>query len=85
MKEGLLDPWPVRRTETGDKDPRHRAPAGPEKKWEALKWLFYYREKQRFPLEEWEDAVSFLLGCQVRFENYREVNQSLKPFSLEVR
>ena len=38
-----------------------------------------------FSLEEWEDAVSFLLGCQVRFENYREVNQSLKPFSLEVR
>lgn len=32
----------------------------PEKKWEALKWLFHYREKQRFPLEEWEDAVSFL-------------------------
>lgn len=81
----MLDPWPVRRTETGDEDPRHRAPAGPGKEGEALKWLFYYQEKQRFPLEEWEDAVSFLLGCQVRFENYREVNQSLKPFSLEVR
>ena len=57
----------------------------PEKKWEALKWLFHYREKQRFPLEEWEDAVSFLLGCQVRFSCYGEINRSLKPFSLEVR
>lgn len=36
-------------------------------------------------MDEWEETVSFLLGCQVRFSCYGEINRSLKPFSLEVR
>lgn len=56
----------------------------PEKKREALRWLCLYKEKQRFPLSQWENAVSFLLGCQVRFDGYGDVEKSLKPFSLTI-
>lgn len=56
----------------------------PEKKWEALRWLGQYKDKQRFPLDEWEHAVSFLLGCQVLFADYGDVEKSLKPFSLTI-
>ena len=80
MTHGLLDEL---RRET--KIPVTAPRLAPEKKWEALKWLFYYQEKQRFPLGEWEDTVSFLLGCQVRFDSYEDAEKSLKPFSLEVR
>ncbi len=56
----------------------------PEKKWRALQWLYHYKEKQKFPLDEWEETVSFLLGCQVRFGSYEDVEKSLKPFSLTI-
>ena len=36
-------------------------------------------------LKEWEEAVSYLLGCEVRFANYEDIGKSLKPFSLKVR
>ena len=32
-----------------------------------------------------EEAVSYLLGCEIRFESYEEIGRSLKPFSLTVR
>lgn len=80
MTHGLLDEL-KRETKIPVTAPR----LAPEKKWEALKWLFHFKEKERFPLEEWEETVSFLLGCQVRFSCYGEINRSLKPFSLEVR
>ena len=33
-------------------------------------------------LKEWEEAVSYLLGCTVVFQSYEEITNSLKPFSL---
>ena len=80
MTHGLLDEL-KRETKIPATAPR----LAPEKKWKTLQWLYQYKEKQRFPLEEWEETVSFLLGCQVRFGCYGEINRSLKPFSLEVR
>ena len=44
MTHGLLDEL---RRET--KIPVTAPRLAPEKKWEALKWLFHCREKQRFP------------------------------------
>ena len=29
--------------------------------------------------------VSYLLGCEVHFENYEAIGKSLKPFSLQMR
>ena len=54
-------------------------------KWEALGDLYRMETKEQYPLKEWEEAVSYLLGCQVRFESYEAVRQSLKPFSLSMR
>ena len=57
----------------------------PELKWAALGDLFILENKKQFPLKEWEDAVSYLLGCEVQFQNYEDIGKSLKPFSLNVR
>ena len=56
----------------------------PELKWAALGDLYRLPEKERYPLKEWEEAVSYLLGCEVHFENYednREKPQALFPAS----
>ena len=47
--------------------------------------LYRMENKEQYPLKEWEEAVSYLLGCEVRFNNYEEIGKSLKPFSLQVR
>ena len=52
---------------------------------ESLGELQQMPQKERHPLQEWEDAVSYLLGCEVKFENYEQVENSLKPFSLKLR
>jgi len=57
----------------------------PTARWDALGDLAQYPDKERYPLREWEDAVSYLLGCEVKFENYEQVENSLKPFSLKLR
>ena len=57
----------------------------PELKWAALGDLYRMENKEQYPLKEWEEAVSYLLGCEVRFNNYEEIGKSLKPFSLEVK
>jgi len=57
----------------------------PELKWASLGDLYRLPDKEKYPLKEWEEAVSYLLGCQVRFESYEAVRQSLKPFSLSMR
>ena len=57
----------------------------PELKWASLGDLYRMENKEKYPLKEWEEAVSYLLGCQVRFESYEAVRQSLKPFSLSMR
>ena len=57
----------------------------PELKWAALGDLYRLQDKERYPLKEWEEAVSYLLGCEVHFNSYEEFGKSLKPFSLQVR
>lgn len=57
----------------------------PELKWASLGDLYRLQDKERYPLKEWEEAVSYLLGCEVYFNSYEEIGKSLKPFSLQVR
>lgn len=57
----------------------------PERKWEALGDLYCLPNKEKYPIKEWEETVSYLLGCEVHFENYEAIEKSLKPFSLKVR
>ena len=57
----------------------------PELKWAALGDLYRLQDKEQYPLKEWEEAVSYLLVCEVHFENYESIGKSLKPFSLQVR
>ena len=57
----------------------------PELKWAALGDLYRLPDKEKYPLKEWEEAVSYLLGCEMHFENYESIGKSLKPFSLEVK
>ena len=59
MTHGLLDEL---RRET--KIPVTAPRLAPEKKWEALKWLFYCREKQRFPLESGRTLFLFFWGAR---------------------
>ena len=47
--------------------------------------LYQLENKEQYPLKEWEEAVSYLLGCEVRFANYEDIGKSLKPFSLKLR
>ena len=57
----------------------------PALKWTALGDLYRMKDKEQYPLAEWSEAVSYLLGCEVRFENYEAIKRSLKPFSMEVK
>ena len=54
----------------------------PHLKWAALCDLYRMKNKERYPLKEWCEAVSYLLGCTVVLNSYEEINKSLKPFSL---
>ena len=57
----------------------------PELKWASLGDLYRLPDKEKYPLKDWDEAVSYLLGCEVHFENYEAIGKSLKPFSLQVR
>ena len=57
----------------------------PELKWASLGDLYRLPDKEKYPLKEWEEAVSYLLGCEGHFNSYEEIGKSLKPFSLQVR
>lgn len=57
----------------------------PGLKWEALGDLYRMENKEQYPLPVWNEAVSYLLGCELHFNNYEEIRKSLKPFSLEVK
>lgn len=54
----------------------------PHLKWAALRDLHRMENKEQYPLKEWGEAVSYLLGCTVTFNSYEEITNSLKPFSL---
>lgn len=57
----------------------------PDLKWTALGDLYRMKSKENYSLKEWNEAVSYLLGCEVNFKDYGEIEKSLKPFSLEVK
>ena len=57
----------------------------PDIKWTALGDLYRMKSKENYSLKEWNEAVSYLLGCEVNFKDYGEIEKSLKPFSLEVK
>lgn len=54
----------------------------PKFKWAALKAMASMNDKQRFALDEWGGAVSYVLACLVEFESYDQIENSLKPFTL---
>ena len=54
-------------------------------KWAALGDLYRMESKEHYSLKEWNEAASYLLGCEVHFKDYGEIEKSLKPFSLEVK
>lgn len=69
---------------------KHRVPVEKlrtqtERKWEALGELCLFPHKEQFSLKIWEEAVSYLLGCEICFKDYEEIGRSLKPFSLTVK
>ena len=57
----------------------------PELRWESLGDLYRLPDKEQYSLKEWSQAVSYLLGCEVIFKNYQQVENSLKPFSLPMK
>lgn len=77
MKQGLLDKVAVR-NHTLISNLR----LAPQLKWAALRDLHRMENKEQYPLKEWGEAVSYLLGCTVTFNSYEEITNSLKPFSL---
>ena len=76
MKNGLLD-------EIARKNKRYISDLRlfPELKWRALAQLYALKGKEQYPLAEWSEAVSYLLGCTVHFESYGQITESLKPFA----
>lgn len=50
----------------------------PVLQWESLEDLYAISSKEQYPLKMWEDTVSYLLGCEVRFENYQQIEFFLK-------
>ena len=57
----------------------------PKLKWEALGDLCRFSDKEKYPLEEWSEAVSYLLGCLVEFSSYRQIENDLRPFSMAMQ
>ena len=76
MKNGLLD-------EIARKNKRYISDLRlfPDLKWHALAQLHALKGKEQYPLAEWSEAVSCLLGCTVHFESYGQITESLKPFA----
>ena len=65
--------------------PVERLRTDPELKWDSLGELCRFPEKEKYPLKDWDEAVSFLLSCETHFASYEEIRKSLKPFSLKLR
>ena len=76
LKNGLLD-------EIACKNKRYISDLRlfPELKWRVLAQLHDLKGKEQYPLAEWSEAVSYLLGCTVHFESYGQITASLKPFA----
>ena len=50
----------------------------PALKWEALGDLYHLENKEQYPLKEWEEAVSYLLGCGLPI--MRTLGKASSPF-----
>lgn len=57
----------------------------PGLRWEALGDLYRFPNKETYPMEEWSEAASYLLGCLVEFSSYQQVENDLRPFSMAVQ
>lgn len=79
MKQGLLD-----RLAEQNHTSIFNLRLVPHLKWAALRDLYCMKHKEQYPLKEWGEAVSYLLGCTVVFDSYETITNSLKPFSLEL-
>ena len=44
---------------------------------ESLGELQQMPQKERYPLKMWEDTVSYLLGCDIRFQNYQKMENMM--------
>ena len=45
----------------------------PETKRQALDIMRHMRERERYPLHMWEEAVCYLTGAEVQFGDYGEI------------
>lgn len=52
----------------------------PELKWAALGDLYRLPDKERYPLKEWEEAVSYLLGCECILKTMKQSGKASSPF-----
>ena len=50
----------------------------PETKRQALDIMRHMRERERYPLHMWEEAVCYLTGEKVQFEDYEKIGLYLK-------
>lgn len=55
----------------------------PGRKWEALRMMCGFPDKDQFSLEEWDEAASYLLGFEVHFESYEMIGKNLGRFFQE--
>ena len=44
---------------------------------ESLEELQQMSQKEQYPLKMWEDTVSYLLGCDIRFQNYQKMENMM--------
>ena len=63
---------------------KHRVPVEKlrtqtECKWEALGELCLFPHKEQFSLKIWEEAVSYLLGCEICFKATPQNTQKERP------
>ena len=49
----------------------------PALRWESLEELQQMSQKEQYPLKMWEDTVSYLLGCDIRFQNYQKMENMM--------
>ena len=49
----------------------------PVLRWESLEDLYSISDKEQYPLKMWEDTVSYLLGCDIRFQNYQKMENMM--------
>lgn len=54
-------------------------------RWQVLGDMCSFPNKEQYRLKEWDEAVSYLIGCAIHFKSYEQIEKELKPFVQEVR